>query len=286
MNLVIEYYEYLNPADAKKINKFLADLAKDGDKKYLEDIMNIKFIAYTARDPYQSVFFKYLNEIDIVDYKRSDKKSQQYNGVSNKLYIRLYGPNGDGKNDPRGAYVTLFHEIGHAIDDLIVKDNKVLFFIPNMKSTHGDGITVFNAAENDVRENIKRSVEEYVKPNGYTPNFKGFKDEKSIENKTYEGVISIYTSNFFNTTNATMFNGISDVYGGFTGNKLSSSYSHSKSYWTNLFKQFNGLQGEELFAHAFARYMTSNDNTIEAMMEHFPTAMETIEEIFYTQKGN
>lgn len=312
-DLIIEYYEYLNPADAKNMNHFLKALAKDGDKRYLEDIKNIKYMAYTAKEPYRSVFFKYVKELKIgnYDYHGKDSKgnenAQYYDSGSKKLYIRLHetNPNGvsdEGRDDPRGAYVTFFHEVGHAIDDLSQKDNKFLFFTTKVKNTSvdGAGVTVFESAENDVKENIKNSVNEYVEKKGYrlsntnrnavvkalmTPNFSGF-PANSTEKKVYDAIISAYTADFTaNVTESTVYNGISDIYGGYTDNKLKGTYGHPDYYWIDSGGKFDGSQGEELFAHIFARYMASNDEVIEVMKEYFPSTISNMEKFMNAQKG-
>lgn len=307
MKLVIEYYEYLNPKDAKTMNNFLAGPAKDKDKRYLEDINNIKFIAYTAREPYKSVFFKYLKKIKIADYdyhelnSKGEEKSQYYSGDSKSIYIRFYG-NNEGKDDLRGPYVTLFHEIGHGIDDLTLKDNKLLFWTTNVNYTTVDdsGVTAFDAATNDVRANISESVHNYIVKNGITKltineneivqaimtySFSGFKPNTK-EEEVYNEVIEEYGRKFsVEITNATIYCGISDVYGGYTDNKLRGVYGHDNkidgngnTYWNDLNSnnEYSKNQGKELWAEAFSRYMTSNDEAIEEMEKYFPTAMKVM----------
>lgn len=310
MDLVIEYYEYLNPKDGKDLNKFLSGLAQDSDKKFQEDIRNIKFISYTAREPHRSVFFQYLNKLKISDYdlpevySNGDRPSQYYSSDTKSLYLRFYSSNGEGKNDPRGAYVTFFHEVGHGIDDLMQKDNKILFWTSkvNFYSTNGDELSVFKAAEKDIRENIRNTVDIYIGRVGYqitdsnkekivegimTYNFKGFTNPKMQD--IYNKVISDYKNKFSrNVTNATIYNGISDVYGGFSDNKLAGTYSHDNAikkdgstYWNNSDKSnsYKGSQGKELWAHIFARFMTSNDLAIDEYEYYFPSTMELMNEI-------
>lgn len=321
IGLVIEYYEYMKPKDAKNMNNLLSGLAKDKNSKYQEDIRNIKFIAYTAQEPYRSLFFKYAKDLKIGDYNYHENNSsgkemaQHYNRQSKKLYVRFYqkdpyNKNNDGRYDPRGAYVTFFHEVGHAIDDLSLDDDKFLFITKNYNFTtvNADGPTVLQAAEKDVKANIKNSILEYIEDKGYeglgidadeivksimTYNFSGY-DKKLVQHEIYDAVTQEYKNKFsMSGTNATIYCGISDVYGGFTDNKLNGTYQHDNSkkdgstYWNNLKanNKYTGSQAKELWAEVFSRYMTSNEESIRELEAYFPTAMQLMNEQLIESKG-
>lgn len=322
IGLIIEYYEYLNPKDAKTMNKLLSGLAKDKNSRYQEDIRNIKFIAYTAQEPYRSLFFKYAKKLKIGDYDYHETNSsgkeeaQKYIASDKKLYVRFYqknayGKNNEGRYDPRGAYVTFFHEAGHAIDDLSLADDKFFFTTKkyNFTTVNADGQTVLQAAEKDVRDNIKNSVVKYIEDKGYeglgidadeivrsimTYNFSGY-DTKLIQHKIYNDITQAYSSKFsMPDTNASIYCGISDVYGGFTDNKLNGSYHHDNSlktdgttYWNipKVNNKYTGSQAKELWAEVFSRYMTSNEESIQELEAYFPTAMQIMNEQLIEPKG-
>ncbi|WP_455717321.1 hypothetical protein [Anaerosporobacter sp.] len=317
IDLVIEYYEYLNPEDAKNLDDLFEEMKNDTTYDYSVDIKNIKFIAYTAPEPYKSVFFEYAGDLDIAEYNypekdsNGDSLSQHYSSDVKKLYLRFHGTVGEGKDDRRGAYAVFFHEVGHAIDDLITmdKENKFLFWTTSTDikwtTNHkifSDGLTVQQTAENDVRENISKAVEEYAGNNGYnlsmseinkivtgliSCNFQENSLNKSCK-KIYNAVKSQYSIQFSqSSTEATIYNGISDVYGGFTDNKTRGSYGHSTKntdgtstyYWNSKNGEYTGKQSKELWAHVFARQMTNNTDSLQKMQEYFPESLKKIEEV-------
>ena len=91
-----------------------------------------------------------------------------------------------------------------------------------------------------------------------------------------------------NKTYATIYSGISDVYGGYTDDKLYGRYWHDNkrlwdgsSYWnTNLLagSSYNGQQSKELWAEIYSRYMTGNIDAINELHTFFPEAMCVMDE--------
>ncbi len=181
MELLIEYYEYLNPADGKNMDKLFKGMKKSGN--YDQDIKNIKFIAYTAKEPYRSVFFKYLPDMHIEDYDYTS--TQQYDYGSNELFLDFTGTD-VGINDPRNPYVTFFHECGHAIDDLAVTDG--LFKDKFYTWTYSkNDVTFRDVITTDVNNFLSQVAEKYIRNSSY---YKGASD-KEIKNATEKVVNQI-----------------------------------------------------------------------------------------------
>lgn len=232
------------------------------------------------------------------------KVSQNYNSKGEKLYMRFCGL--EGLNDPRGPYVTFFHECGHAIDDLSAKDvNKkfLLWEYANKKKftiwdyTNAEGFDLQQVAYQDINNNVENYVDQYVAnpANGvnltqtnkddlilkiFEYNSTSF-DSSSDSYIVYNATIKEYHDIFFvPTTMKTIYNGISDVYGGYTDNKLKGLYGHSNDYWINTKTQeYSKLQSKELWAHGFARFMLSDDVVIKEMEVYLPDSVKTMEEI-------
>jgi len=142
-DLYIKRFEQENPQYAKKLDELFKDMANDPDVKYLEDINNIKCIAYQAEEPYQTLFFEYLDDMHIADYNYTEPKKdksgsivigkdgnpelrakQFWSSSSNQLTLNFDENFDHGLTDPRGPYTVFFHEVGHGIDDLSRSEEK------------------------------------------------------------------------------------------------------------------------------------------------------------------
>jgi len=314
---MITVFEALHPGDADNMDDLFEDMAADtSGYDYSEDINNIKYIIYTADEPYRSIFLEYADNIVIGDYDYQEKdsdgnlKSQHYSPSDNEVYIRFHSNNNNvGINDPQGPYVVFFHEYGHAIDDVAYKDGALFDENYMTQDYTSGGLIMQKAAEQDVYNNIKASVKAYAISNGFIISDatearitdaimafdnSGFKDG-STNDKIYDEVIAIYKSTFGGTPkDATVYCGISDVYGGFTDNKLKGTWGHSNerdplsTYWNDwqLFggTEYTGKQSKELWAETFSRYMTGNEEAIKELNRYFPTAIPIMDEALESLK--
>lgn len=296
MNLVIQYYEYLNPKDAKNLKDFLEEMSKDPDPRFKEDIKNIKYLAYTAAEPYRSAFFEYLPRIKIGSFKYYEKDSkgklisQHYSPIESKIYVRLYPESSAdtetyGKLDPRGPYVVFFHEIGHGIDDMLVRDTGKYYFFSEKSNS------VMKLLKKEIAKNIRYDIDKIIETNGYNVSLEERDNMVNIimsvnnhsyasssdEETTYNQVVSNYVNRFNQTvTDGTVYEGHSDVYGGYSNNKLRGSYGHKIEYWVDSSNNFNGQQPVEYFASLYSRGMT---NSITARYEldfDFPKTSQLI----------
>ena len=270
--LLVKYYEMLFPENGKIMDDFLAPLIQN----HSADILNIKFIAYTAEEPYRTIMFHYLPELSIADCDWQG--TQHYNPVDNldtghsakSIAINLR----KGKNDPRGPYFVFFHEIGHGVDDMMRKDG---YFY-----SRTSGLQVI--AEKDVSNSIDKVLEDmgifghnydairYSVMNNDTSNLTPYQNQRFQNFKTnYENYL--LDQNGSSATNEV----ITDIYGGFTNNTLRlNSFGHDNDYWTS--KGGVNPQSSELFAGYFATNMTGYQSHVEAIDTFLPESKQYIDD--------
>lgn len=113
-------------------------------------------------------------------------------------------------NDNRGPYGTVFHEWGHMIDRHIASET---------------GGTVTNSVKEEMYKILKQDVEDRIK---YQQKNSRVKINKAEAKK-------LVSSELNGATDAIA--GVSDIYGGVTGNAVVGRWGHAKSYWTRRDKE-------------------------------------------------
>lgn len=113
-------------------------------------------------------------------------------------------------NDNRGPYGTVFHEWGHMIDRHVASE------------TEG---TVTNSVKEEMYKILKQDVEDRIK---YQQKNSRVKINKAEAKK-------LVSSELNSATDAIA--GVSDIYGGVTGNAVVGRWGHAKSYWTRRDKE-------------------------------------------------
>lgn len=112
-------------------------------------------------------------------------------------------------NDNRGPYGTVFHEWGHMID----------------RHVSETGGTVTYSVKDEMYKILKQDVEDRIK---YQQKNSRTKINKAEAKK-------LVTSELNGATDAIA--GVSDIYGGVTGNAVVGRWGHAKSYWTRRDKK-------------------------------------------------
>lgn len=112
-------------------------------------------------------------------------------------------------NDNRGPYGTVFHEWGHMID----------------RHVSEIGGTVTYSVKDEMYKILKQDVEDRIK---YQQKNSRTKINKAEAKK-------LVTSELNSATDAIA--GVSDIYGGVTGNAVVGRWGHAKSYWTRRDKE-------------------------------------------------
>lgn len=155
-------------------------------------------------------------------------------------------------NDNRGPYGTVFHEWGHMIDWHIYSET---------------GGTVTNSVKEEMYKILKQDVEDRIK---YQQKNSRVKINKAEAKK-------LVSSELNGATDAIA--GVSDIYGGVTGNAVVGRWGHAKSYWTRRDKK--GEVCSEAWADILQSYGISNQvKYIEKYMPGGKAFVEkTVEEI-------
>lgn len=155
-------------------------------------------------------------------------------------------------NDNRGPYGTVFHEWGHMIDWHIYSET---------------GGMVTNSVKEEMYKILKQDVEDRIK---YQQKNSRVKINKAEAKK-------LVTSELNGATDAIA--GVSDIYGGVTGNAVVGRWGHAKSYWTRRDKK--GEVCSEAWADILQSYGIPNQaKYIEKYMPGGKAFVEkTVEEI-------
>lgn len=155
-------------------------------------------------------------------------------------------------NDNRGPYGTVFHEWGHMIDRHVASE------------TEG---TVTNSVKEEMYKILKQDVEDRIK---YQQKNSRVKINKAEAKK-------LVSSELNGATDAIA--GVSDIYGGVTGNAVVGRWGHAKSYWTRRDKK--GEVCSEAWADILQSYGIPNQaKYIEKYMPGGKAFVEkTVEEI-------
>jgi hypothetical protein len=301
-------YEYLNPETAEKMNTLLAT----GRDNTLTDLdkNSIKYIAYTAAEPYRSVYLEYVGSYEIgalAGVRAFGKKytDTYYNKVSNKMFFPDVSK--AFSKDKRGAYTTWFHESGHATDCNAYTGMQ--FFCLNFTTYNeemGKTVTLQDAIYYDVYNNIEDKIRTRVKDdlsvNRILNTFKvggNISDLSAKEIYARNAVINFYYKGGKDDLTGTVNEAAADIYGGVTNLVIDVGYGHRPTldegekmtdesyqkkiekyrYWYDARGNATGAQSKELFAEYFSYYMTGNEDAIESMRKHFPQASIVLDEM-------
>ena len=278
----IRDFEKDHPEEAKKLNDFL----NSGKNNNLtdEDKRNIKYLIYTAKEPYRSIYLNNLDKIKIGDGDLGDGAFYS-NGKINLSYPESF------KNDPRGPYTTFFHEYGHGIDDRADFSSKGKYDTETYKIYNekmGREVTLREAIEHDVYYNKDNphsisSMAENIRQSGRSGS-KGNVDNviNAFKNGSADGLNkddrALYNAvrNEFNRTtgNGTTYEAVTDVYGGMSRNALrNNGYGHDTDYWNNT-----SMPAKELWAEYFSYNMAGEQTNLDYVREYFPEAVKIMDQ--------
>ncbi len=278
----IRDYENAHPEWKEKLDAFLR--SGKGNKFTEEDIRNIKYLIYNAKEPFRSI---YLNSTAGYAIDKFYNKDGAYysNGKVN------YDSDSFG-NDPRGPYTTLFHECGHAIDDQsdLVQGNG--YDSPVFKiysDAMGKEVTLLDAIYYDVYKNPDNphsmySLAAQIQKEGiYGSNGSIDNVLAAIQNGSSKGLsnedLALYNA-VVNRHNASL-NGsalvesVTDVYGGVSHNVLrDNGYGHDNKYWN----QNGNRPAMELWAEYFSYNMSGSEENLDMLLKYYPEASKVMEQ--------
>lgn len=281
----VEEYEKNHPEEVKELKEFL----KTGDPNNMteEDLLNIKYLVYTAPAPFGLIYLKSMGNYTIGTTDKSGAYYSPGNRTINLNYPKSF------QDDPRGPYTTFFHESGHGIDDtsdLCSKGGSDTDNFTAYSPAMGKRVTIREAVEYDVYYNKDNphsmtSIAEDIKARGGSGKNGNIDNViEAMKNGSPDGLNAkdraLYNAvkNEFNnsTPNTEAYEAVSDVYGGMSGNELRNGYGHDKGYWNNE-SQIN----HELWAEYYSYNMAGDTENLNNLNEYFPEASRVLEQYAY-----
>lgn len=278
-NLLIMCYEYLHPENAKKMDNFLKPISMGGDHE--KEVLDIKYLAYASLEPYQSVFFKYLPKINIRGHHTQGMEYYMLGYLDEKnIYIDIGRVNnidftGNPTSDRRGAYATFFHEIGHAVDRLMLEDG------------YQNSMSINNIVKKDVNSSLRAYIES-IEPHLST------EDVQTVLDSLQRGKITtgdtaldlirtqVRSHYYYNVFSGGANDTASDVYGGVTDNNIIGWWGHypkgGESYWDTHLPSF------EFFANTFSRYLTGYADAITSINRNLEDSSVAFENLINSVK--
>ena len=305
---LIAEYEKEHPEIAAEFDRIFSN-GDDLSVLTPDDIRNIKYMAYTAPEPDRTIFLNNLANITVTDWQ--DFKDDS-NGNDTTDPTAFFSPTNKDihlndkialSGDKKGPYTTVFHESGHAIDDLINPANGSDSDTFTYNSSElGKTTTIEEAIMYDVYDNTDNPhsvmsmamdinnnlpdhqkydigelshVVEAMRSGGDTSGLTARERVlyRDLGQKFVDGIPSSDYANYESVT---------DIYGGMSSNALRTDYSgttpetkyygHSDNYW----KTPNNAN-KELWAEYFSYKMAGDKENLEHMREYFPEAYKAME---------
>lgn len=151
----VELYERMFPHDAINMSSICGILLNDGYPRCEEDALNIKLLAYTANEPYKSI---YIDNIHLVKggnlhHNGWPSSDEGIFSISVDKWEEVWG-----QYRTSGTYSIFFHETSHCIDEGLGDDSGS--FTTNYKNI--EEVTLNDVLEADVRKRINEKADEYL----------------------------------------------------------------------------------------------------------------------------
>ncbi|MBC6133307.1 hypothetical protein HB825_00480 [Listeria booriae] len=287
----INEYEALHPESAKKVDDFLSSLP-------LQDRLGIKYLIYTAEEPYRSLCLKYMDKFKITSTIESGVFTHESGAFFWHKDATLVFDIDEDRINSRGQYYTFFHEMGHAIDYYYGKENGADDFYSSVFKTNGKTLSDYNIQ--DVENNVRQSLGDLLKSEEYKGLSASEKqkmldnisqnilkqdenyDNLSAKEQELQDTLEIdYTFKLSGPDNESA----SDVYQGVTNFTIDSrdyGYGHSDGYWFDKNGNNTNKTNKESFAEFFGRKMTVGDTSIdglESIETYLPESKEHMEKM-------
>lgn len=290
MDALIDEFEKKHVIVAWLFDLFL----ESGDNNMLndDDKRNIKYLTYTAPEPYRSIFLTNLNSFMIGDgdlYDKDKKGIAQYKHRTGQDYIDYNYPSCFG-SDPRGPYTTFFHECGHCIDDNADAakfwgwDTEYFeYYSDELGKTNLHDLILYDVYRNENNPysvvNIANDINAKGGP-GAGANVENVirafceGDNSSLSPNELAMYNSISSKMSKNIKNDAKYEAVSDVYGGVSDNEFRNGYGHDndKGYWDD-----ESNPGKELWAEFFSYKMADCDEALLHLKEFFPASYKLLE---------
>lgn len=264
----IRIYEIYNVETKKKLDNLLSKLTE-------EQIREVKYILYTADEPYRSIYLNELESYTIGNVSGSD--TGFFRPFDNTINVDMIAE----PTNPRGPYTTFFHESGHALDYNFYNDGN--FY--SLTYRNSEGQSLMDVIYEDVRNDVRKTIARYTKDKNTQEDLlnyimgAGSIDVNTLsekEKQLLQYIQAYYKKDMYGAQNESC----SDVYGGVTNNIISGQYGHwSDTYWYDSKGNPTGSQAKELWAEYYSYCMTGNEEALENLREHFPNAAKFLDEM-------
>jgi hypothetical protein len=278
-------YEDQNPDHKQKTDEFLSPLEQ-------RDVVEIKHLMYSAEEPYRTITLEYLDEFEI----SSTTESGVFSPSDNTIKFNLE----EDRENPRGVYFTLFHEIGHAVDYYHGADQGMDGYFTDSFTIDDKDLTyhMYYDVDNRVRMELEaeldkaeyQDLDEEEKTNmvdNVADDFiyTGLWDASSSLTSEEEDLYEIVQEQISDELYADEHNAASDVYGGVTLNEIVGKWGHHEyDYWVDSLGWRIREPNKEGFAHYYGNMMIENgelrDEKMESVDEYLPESREFMDEIF------
>lgn len=282
---VVEGFEAVHPEIAERFNRLLQ--GKGCEELTMGDILNIKYLAYTAEEPYRSLYLEKLDAYRISDlYGEEENKSDTFYELGR--HITLKYPE-SFLQDKRGAYTSFFHETGHGTDYYMVSfySHRYQYEDPETGEKH----SLYELIEEDVYENVREHIracdgsltEDEVEQVLASIQYGGSEEDLTTE-RTQEARVKVLATYDTELAGPTM-SAVCDVYGGITNQNISSrqGYGHGREegkpflYWYDASGHPTNRQSSELWTEYFSFQMTGNEEALEQIRAYYPRASEAMD---------
>lgn len=286
-------YEERNPDNAALTTDFL-------DKLEERDIVEIKYLMYTAEEPYRTISMKYLDRFTI----SSTTSGGVFRPGENTISFNIK----ENRTDSRGSYYTVFHEIMHAADYYHGVDQGYDEYFSD--HFHISGANLTNYMNQDAQNHFQQEISNILDSSDYDHldvREKQIMKENVAENLMIQDDLYAQLSpeerklnqkvraHYEDLLEGAEHNTASDVYGGITNYTITGNFGHfdregnPTDYW--FVDGIGGSDGERIrepnregIAEYYGRLMTENDEKrragLESIEEFLPTSKESMEEIF------
>lgn len=263
----IRIYEIYNPEKKKKLDNLLSKLTE-------EQIREVKYILYTADEPYRSIYLNELESYTIGNVSGSD--TGVFRPFDNTINVDMIKE----PTNPRGPYTTFFHESGHALDYNFYNDGNYY----SLTYRNSDGQSLQDVIFEDVRNDIRQTIAKYTSDEKMQENLLNYlisgKNNRGDLTKTEEKILENVLKAYKKDITGMEKEAYSDIYGGATDNAIVGNYSHTqKNYWYDEDGNATGAQAVELWAEYYSYCMTDNEEALENLREHFPNAAKFLDEM-------
>lgn len=297
----ISQFEQENPELARIFNEFLT--GGKNNKLSEDDIRDIKYLAYSANEPFRSIFLKSLPKYSIGNgdlnggaYYSPGERTVNYSYTDFWDYLLLRSSGGGAfSDDPRSAFTTFFHECGHAIDDVSDLSNGGGSDTENFNvysEEMGRSVTLRETIMYDVYYNKDNPhsvthIAETIKSEGLPGTGSNGNIDKVIEafqsgstsdlsNEDLTLYRTVQNRHMKSIAQGAKCESVSDVYGGVSQNQLRNGYGHDNDYWNDITKA-----PKELWAEYFSYNMSGSEENMAYLLEYFPESAKVMEQYAY-----